>query len=120
MGANHSWGGQIVGLEPGTRFMSVAIGGDERSVSGERVCRDGGVEVFDPLPLAFERRLDVPEALADGVRPRRSHELGTNEIEPFLKSVAALRTVETLLEALGVQPLLGRWLGAGDIGALPR
>lgn len=47
----------------------IGIGRDERCIQRERMSRDGGIEILDPRPAAFQGCLDAAERLADGIGP---------------------------------------------------
>ena len=60
------------------------------------MCRNGGIEILNPRPTAFQGRLDAAERLADGIGPLGSWELCGDEIEARLQRRPALRPWQTL------------------------
>jgi hypothetical protein len=72
-----------------TRYSGhvVEVCGDQRCASRQGVGRDRGVEVLDPSSLPLQRRLDASEGLADLIRPARSSELGSHQLETLLQGL---------------------------------
>ncbi len=64
----------VVDAQPRDSDHVIDVGGDERRIERERMCRDCGIEILNPRAPAFQGRFDAAERLADGIGPLGSCE----------------------------------------------
>ena len=86
----------VLDAQPRDSDHVIDVGRHEGRVEREGMCRDGGVEILNPRPTAFQGRLDAAEHLADDIGPLGPWELCGDEIKARLQRRPALRPRKTL------------------------
>ena len=74
----------VLDAKPRNADQVIEVGRHERGLESKGMGRDGGVEILNARPTAFQGRLDAAEHLADGIGPLGSWEFG-DEIETRLQ-----------------------------------